>query len=104
MHWQVSLFDRPATLSTGNQRNRGIDLTWRLQSVQLQAGVYGTSAQQTRWADASGSLVWMDGQTFAANRIDDAFVVVTPGSGMMRWLPKVCGDRVMPSRDRKSVV
>ena len=57
---------------------RQADLTWRLQSVQLQAGVYG-SQQQTRWADASGSLVWMDGQTFAANRIDDAFVVVSTG-------------------------
>ena len=56
---------------------RQADLTWRLQSVQLQAGVYGTAQQQTRWADASGSLVWMDGQTFAANRIDDAFVVVS---------------------------
>lgn len=56
---------------------RQADLTWRLQSVQLQAGVYGTSAAQTRWADASGSLVWMDRQVFAANRIDDAFVVVS---------------------------
>lgn len=58
---------------------RQADLTWRLQSVQLQAGIYG-SDQQTRWADASGSLVWMDGQTFAANRIDDAFVVVSTGN------------------------
>ena len=41
--------------------------------------MYGTSDQQTRWADASGSLVWKDGQTFAANRIDDAFVVVSTG-------------------------
>jgi outer membrane usher protein len=56
---------------------RQADLTWRLQSVQMQAGVYGTSDAQTRWADASGSLVWMDGQAFAANRIDDAFVVVS---------------------------
>jgi outer membrane usher protein len=31
----------------------------------------------TRWADASGSLVWMDAGLFAANRIDDAFVVVS---------------------------
>ncbi len=30
VHWQVSLFDRPATLSTGNQRNRGIDLSINL--------------------------------------------------------------------------
>ncbi|MGE8153400.1 fimbria/pilus outer membrane usher protein [Pseudomonas vancouverensis] len=56
---------------------RQADLTWRLQSVQVQAGVYGTSDAQTRWADASGSLVWMDKQVFAANRIDDAFVVVS---------------------------
>lgn len=56
---------------------RQADLTWRLQSVQLQAGVYGSNDAQTRWADASGSLVWMDGQAFAANRIDDAFVVVS---------------------------
>ncbi|MGY2260440.1 fimbria/pilus outer membrane usher protein [Pseudomonas sp. SDO55104_S430] len=56
---------------------RQADLTWRLQSVQLQAGVYGTSEAETRWADASGSLVWMDRQVFAANRIDDAFVVVS---------------------------
>ncbi|MDB5995030.1 MAG: putative fimbriae-related protein, partial [Pseudomonas sp.] len=39
---------------------RQADLTWRLQSVQLQAGVYGNSDAETRWADASGSLVWMD--------------------------------------------
>lgn len=56
---------------------RQADLTWRLQSVQLQAGVYGSSEAQSRWADASGSLVWMDRQVFAANRIDDAFVVVS---------------------------
>ncbi|NWC09581.1 fimbrial biogenesis outer membrane usher protein [Pseudomonas agarici] len=56
---------------------RQADLTWRLQSVQLQAGVYGGSDTQTRWADASGSLVWMDKQVFAANRINDAFVVVS---------------------------
>ncbi|MHC8338910.1 fimbria/pilus outer membrane usher protein [Pseudomonas sp. HLT2-19-2] len=56
---------------------RQADLTWRLQSVQLQAGVYGSSDAQTRWADASGSLVWMDKQVFAANRVNDAFVVVS---------------------------
>ncbi|AZC27538.1 fimbria/pilus outer membrane usher protein [Pseudomonas sessilinigenes] len=58
---------------------RQADVTWRLQSVRLQAGVYGTREAETRWADASGSLVWMDRQVFAANRIDDAFVVVSTG-------------------------
>lgn len=56
---------------------RQADLTWRLQSVQLQAGLYGSSEQMTRWADVSGSLVLMDAGVFAANRIDDAFVVVS---------------------------
>ncbi|WP_455883633.1 fimbria/pilus outer membrane usher protein [Pseudomonas putida] len=56
---------------------RQADLTWRLQSVQLQAGVYGTREAQTRWADASGSLVWMDKQFFTANQVNDAFVVVS---------------------------
>ncbi|MEE1923975.1 fimbria/pilus outer membrane usher protein [Pseudomonas sp. 148P] len=59
------------------QAYRQADLTWRLQSVQLQAGTYGTSDAMTRWADASGSVVWMDNGLFAANRIDDAFVVVS---------------------------
>ncbi|MFK0311120.1 fimbria/pilus outer membrane usher protein [Pseudomonas sp. NPDC090233] len=65
--------------ATGGDRDayRQADATWRLQSVQLQAGVYGTSGEMTRWADASGSLVWMDAGVFAANRIDDAFVVVS---------------------------
>ncbi|QNL88750.1 Sigma-fimbriae usher protein [Pseudomonas putida] len=65
--------------ATGGNRDayRQADVTWRLQSVQLQAGVYGSSGEMTRWADASGSLVWMDAGVFAANRIDDAFVVVS---------------------------
>ncbi|UDU83995.1 fimbria/pilus outer membrane usher protein [Pseudomonas sp. HN2-3] len=65
--------------ATGGNRDayRQADATWRLQSVQLQAGVYGSSGEMTRWADASGSLVWMDAGVFAANRIDDAFVVVS---------------------------
>lgn len=61
----------------GGADYRQADVTWRLQSVRLQAGVYGTRDAETRWADASGSLVWMDRQVFAANRIDDAFVVIS---------------------------
>jgi outer membrane usher protein len=65
--------------NSASETYRQADLTWRTQSVQLQAGVYGNSNQQTRWGDASGSLVLMDKQVFAANRIDDAFVVVSTG-------------------------
>lgn len=65
--------------ATGGNRDdyRQADLTWRLQSVQLEVGAYGSSGEMTRWADASGSLVLMDAGLFAANRIDDAFVVVS---------------------------
>ncbi|MCU7282251.1 fimbrial biogenesis outer membrane usher protein [Pseudomonas peradeniyensis] len=65
--------------ATGGNRDdyRQADLTWRLQSVQLQVGAYGSGGEMTRWADASGSLVLMDAGLFAANRIDDAFVVVS---------------------------
>ncbi|UPK88869.1 fimbria/pilus outer membrane usher protein [Pseudomonas sp. A2] len=65
--------------AAGSERDayRQADVTWRLQSVQLQAGLYGSSGEMTRWADASGSLVWMDAGLFAANRIDDAFVLVS---------------------------
>ncbi len=67
--------------ATGGDRDayRQADVTWRLQSVQLQVGAYGSSGAMTRWADATGSLVWMDAGLFAANRIDDAFVVVSTG-------------------------
>ncbi|MFJ4066084.1 fimbria/pilus outer membrane usher protein [Pseudomonas sp. NPDC089996] len=63
--------------SSDRDAYRQADVTWRLQSVQVQAGVYGSSGEMTRWADASGSLVWMGAGVYAANRIDDAFVVVS---------------------------
>ncbi len=53
------------------------DVTWRNDVVQLQAGTYGDSTARSRWADVSGSAIVMDGQLFAGNRIQDAFVVVS---------------------------
>ena len=52
------------------------DMTWRMQPVQLRAGVYGRD-DVTGWADVSGSLVFMDDAVFAANRVSDAFAVVS---------------------------
>lgn len=48
-----------------------------MQNVQLQGGLYGETGNYTRWADLSGSLVWMDNAVFASNRINDAFVLVS---------------------------
>lgn len=52
-------------------------LSWRNNHVELQGGVYGQSGEYTQWGDMSGSLVWMDNKLFAANQINDAFVVVS---------------------------
>ncbi|POT59374.1 fimbrial assembly protein [Citrobacter amalonaticus] len=52
-------------------------LGWRNNSIELQGGTYGESDQMTWWGEAMGSLVLMDNQLFAANKINDAFVVVS---------------------------
>ena len=54
-------------------------LNWRNNSVELQGGGYGERGMMTWWGEALGSLVLMDGQLFAANKINDAFVVVSTG-------------------------
>ena len=53
------------------------DLTWRGDAAEVRGGIYGSSDAYTRWADANGSVVLMDGAAFASNRINDAFVVVS---------------------------
>lgn len=52
-------------------------LGWRNNNVELQGGTYGESDEMTWWGEAMGSLVLMDNQLFAANKINDAFVVVS---------------------------
>jgi len=63
--------------STATQRYVQADLTWRNDLVQLRGGVHGGGGDYTRWASASGSVVMMDRSTFVANRINDAFAVVS---------------------------
>lgn len=52
-------------------------LGWRNNNIELQGGGYGESNAMTWWGEAMGSLVLMDSQLFAANKINDAFVVVS---------------------------
>lgn len=52
-------------------------LGWRNNNIELQGGGYGEENAMTWWGEAQGSLVLMDGQLFAANKINDAFVVVS---------------------------
>lgn len=52
-------------------------LGWRNSAIELQGGGYGESDDMVWWGDASGSVVLMDGHLFAANRINDAFAVIS---------------------------
>lgn len=52
-------------------------LGWRNNNVELQGGGYGERDMMTWWGEAMGALVLMDGQFFAANKINDAFVVIS---------------------------
>lgn len=63
--------------ASGDSEYRQADLTWRTQHAQVQAGVYENDGTTTQWGGVSGSLVAMQGQMFASNRIDDAFVLVS---------------------------
>ncbi len=52
-------------------------LGWRNNYVELQGGGYGERNMMTWWGEATGSLVFMDNQFFTANKINDAFVVIS---------------------------
>jgi outer membrane usher protein len=56
---------------------RQASLSWLNENIRIQGGTYGDNDDRTSWGDVSGSLVWMDGGVFAANRISDAFVLVS---------------------------
>ncbi|WP_343463960.1 fimbria/pilus outer membrane usher protein [Pantoea sp.] len=60
--------------------NRGdyhqASLRYRTNKLDGSLGVYGDRDATTQWADFTGALVLMDNRGFAANDINDAFVVV----------------------------
>lgn len=69
-------------------------LGWRNNNIELQGGGYGERDTMTWWGEAMGAIVLMDGELFAANKINDAFVVIsTDGHRMcpsaMRTSPSV---------------
>lgn len=63
--------------ATGDTTYEQADITWRNAYTQMQGGVYRDDGRLTQWADITGSLIAMDGDFFAANRVDDAFVLVS---------------------------
>lgn len=62
---------------SGRSQYRQADFTWKTQYATLQGGVYGDSGKYNHWANLSGSLVFMDSDLFATNKINDAFIVVS---------------------------
>ncbi|MHC6225646.1 fimbria/pilus outer membrane usher protein [Pseudomonas sp. X10] len=70
-------WDLAYTDSDDTEAYRQAGLSWRGDHLQIQGGVYGSSGQYNRWAEASGSLVFMNNSIQAANQIGDAFVLVS---------------------------
>ncbi|MCU6670010.1 fimbria/pilus outer membrane usher protein [Enterobacteriaceae bacterium H4N4] len=70
--WNMAL----ARQSRSSNYQQG-SLGWRNSNIELQGGGYGERDMMTWWGEALGSLVLMDGELFAANKINDAFVVVS---------------------------
>ena len=61
----------------GDSRDyRQASLRYRNNKIDTSAGFYGDNDNTTQWADFTGSVVLMDNRVFAANDINDAFVVV----------------------------
>ncbi|AOK30023.1 fimbrial assembly protein [Burkholderia singularis] len=63
----------------GNSHYQQADATWRNRYFEVQGGAYGYGGGQsyTRWGEVQGSLVVMDGAVMPANRVDDAFVLIS---------------------------
>lgn len=67
-----------ANQGSGGDYRQG-SLRWRNQTIDTSAGFYGDQDNHTEWADLTGSLVLMDSRLFAANEVNDAFVLVKTG-------------------------
>lgn len=64
-----------ANQSTGGNYRQG-SLSWRNEKIETSGGFYGDDDNSTEWASVTGSVVLMDGGLFAANQVNDAFVLV----------------------------
>lgn len=74
LSWNVSL----GRQSEGDSYQQGT-LGWRNRNVEMQGGMYGYTNTRTWWGEMMGSLVLMDNELLAANKINDSFVVVSTG-------------------------
>lgn len=56
---------------------RRADASWRDTQYEVRGGAYGTRSSHNGWAQLSGSLIGLDGQFYAANKVNDAFALVS---------------------------
>ena len=50
---------------------------WKFRQATLSGGVYGEADNRNTWAELSGSVIYMDNDWFATNKVNDAFIVVS---------------------------
>lgn len=72
--WNLGLNDAP-----GTEQYRQADGTWRTPWFEARGGAYGTQAAHSQWGQLRGSVVAMDGQFQVANRLGEAFALVSTG-------------------------
>lgn len=64
-----------AHMSNNDDYHEG-GLNWQTKKINMASGFYGTDKTPVMWAELSGALVMMNGGLYAANTINDAFVLV----------------------------
>ncbi|MEJ0036565.1 MAG: fimbria/pilus outer membrane usher protein [Gammaproteobacteria bacterium] len=64
-------------LQQEGESQEDLALAWSNPYNRMEAGIYGTSDERTRWGSARGSLIVMDNELFVARQVSDAFVVIT---------------------------
>jgi outer membrane usher protein len=74
-------------------------LTWRGPAVEVQAGGAFARGQNSQWLGATGALVVMDHDWFAANQVSDAFAVVSTDG--MPGVPVSYENQPMGDTDRR---
>lgn len=70
--WNASLVRRESDSLLGNA-----SVAWSNRHARVEIGTSSTHAARTRWADAQGSLLMMEGEIFPARQVSDAFVVIS---------------------------
>lgn len=73
-------FGWDAAFANGGRKEdkyRQLGAKWRSDYFEVQGGMYGYKDNYNRWGEMTGSLVFMDNNLYATNKIYDAFALVS---------------------------